>query len=156
MSILIDELKEETGGDLTILIDRLNKFQNSALMDSVTQGAYKTVELLIANHADLNRRNKIGNTAAHIAALNGRLSILQLLVEKRIDVLAKNFEDFTCFDHAQNMANQEAANFLEPVVIKAEMWRNKNAIMKIFLNRLKLKNFKRIYKGMFREIIKYA
>lgn len=46
-------------------------------------------------------RNKIGNTVAHIAALNGHLRILQLLIEKRVEILAKNFEDFTCFDHAQ-------------------------------------------------------
>lgn len=80
-------------------------------------------------------RNKIGNNVAHIAALNGHLRILQLLIEKRVEILAKNFEENTCFDHAKNMANQEVADFLEPLVIKAEIWRNKNSIMKMFLNK---------------------
>lgn len=70
--------------------------------------------------------------------------------------MAKNFEDYTCFDHAEKMAHQEVANYLEPIVIKAEIWRNKNCIMKMFLNRLNVRKFKKVPKGVFREIIKYA
>ena len=44
---------------------------NTPLMEAVKQGSYQAAETLI-NEAkvDINVQNKIGNTAAHIAALN--------------------------------------------------------------------------------------
>ena len=41
------------------------------------------------------------------------------MVDSRINVLAKNFEEFTCFDHAEQMGNQEVAEYLSPVILKA-------------------------------------
>lgn len=112
--------------------------------------------MLIQNGAEINIRNRIGNSVAHIAALNGHLRILQLLVDKKINILAKNFEDYTCFDHAEQMAHSEIAEFLEPIVIKAEIWKAKNCAVKIFLNKSRIANFRKIPIGVFREIIKYA
>ena len=155
LSILIEELiknKKEFKG----LINKLNFYGNTALMDAVLRGQLPTVSLLIAAGADINIRNKIGNTAAHIASLNGYLAILQLLIENKINILAKNFEEFTCFDHAQEMGHGEVAEYLEPHIIKAQMWRNKNCLVKIYLNKSKTKKFSRVPNGVFREIIKYA
>jgi ankyrin repeat protein len=102
---MIEELTQNSPKEFALLINRLNYYGNTALMDSVMQGQYPTVQLLINSGADINIRNKIGNTVGHIAALNGHLRILQLLVDNKINVLAKNFEEFTCFDHAEQMGN---------------------------------------------------
>jgi ankyrin repeat protein len=125
-------------------------------MDAVLQGQYPTAQLLVASGTDINKQNKNGNTAAHIAALNGNLTILQFLVANRANVLIKNFEDYTCFEHAQMMGNAEVSEYLEPVIMKAEIWRNKNCLVKIFLNKKRVKNFSQVPNGVFREIIKYA
>ena len=114
------------------------------------------MQLLIKHGAEVNIRNRIGNTVAHIAALNGHLRILELLVDKKINVLARNFEDFTCLDHAEQMARSEIAEFLEPIVLKAEIWKAKNCVVKIFLNKKRIARFRQVPAGVFREIIKYA
>lgn len=88
--------------------------------------------------------------------MNGHLTILQYLIGKHIDVLTRNFEDYTCFEHAENMGNLEVAEYLEPVIMKADMWRNKNCLVKIFLNKKRIPTYNRVPKGVFREIIKYA
>ena len=155
LAVIIEELSQ-CPKDFAKLINKLNFYGNTALMDAVLQGQYPTVQLLIAHGADVNIRNRIGNTVAHIAALNGHLRILQLLVEKKINVLAKNFEDYTCFDHAEQMAHSEIAEFLEPIVIKAEIWKAKNCAVKIFLNKKRITRFRKVPMGVFREIIKYA
>nr|XP_054757020.1 putative ankyrin repeat protein RF_0381 [Lytechinus pictus] len=44
------------------------------------------VECILASSADVNKQNKTGNTALHIAASNGHLEILGILLESRADV----------------------------------------------------------------------
>lgn len=93
----------------------------------------------------------------HIAALNGHLPIVKLIVEtKKINLLAHNFEEYTCFDHAEHMGHLEVAQYLEPFMIKAESWRDKNCLVKLFLNKKKTERFAKVPNGVFREIIKYA
>ena len=53
------------------------------------------------------------------------------------------------------MANQELCTYLEPIIIEAELWREKNYLIKILLNKHRTK-FRMMSMGVFREIIKYA
>jgi hypothetical protein len=54
------------------------------------------------------------------------------------------------------MGLQEVADLLEPHQIKAELWRNKNCLVKIYLNKARTVRYARVPNGVFREIIKYA
>lgn len=104
---------------------------------------------------DINIPNKIGNTAVHIASLNQHLNLCVLLIKNGADVLIQNDEQNTCLNHAQLMANQELCTYLEPIIIEAELWREKNCLIKILLNKHRTK-FRMMSMGVFREIIKYA
>ena len=46
-------------------------------------------------------------------------------------------------------------DLLDPIVINAKMWQQKNCLVKIMLNKKRTK-FSTISVGIFREIIKYA
>lgn len=50
-------------------------------MDAARTGNVQIFKLLIKAGADLNLCNRLGNTVAHVAALNGHLEILKVIVE---------------------------------------------------------------------------
>ena len=49
----------------------------------------------------------------------------------------------------------EMCEYLDPVLVRAEIWQQKNCLVKILLNRERTK-FKPLSFFVFREIIKYA
>ena len=49
----------------------------------------------------------------------------------------------------------DMSNYLDPIIINAEIWRRKNCLVKIMQHKNDTK-FRPISIGMFREIIKYA
>src|ERR1019366_4309153 len=52
-------------------------------------------ELLLAHKAEINAKNKEGETSLHLAALAGRKDVSQLLLESGADVNAKSKDDLT-------------------------------------------------------------
>jgi ankyrin repeat protein len=156
MNALIEELSPYPR-EFANLVNKFNKFGLTPLMEVVRDGQYSTVELLIDKAgAILNIRNKLGNTVAHIAALNGHLRIIQLLIDRGVDILAKNFEENTCLDHAELCGVNDVFAYLEPLSLKAEIWHNRNCLVKIFLNKERVPAFSKLPKDVFREIIKYT
>jgi len=78
-----------------------------------------------------------------------------MLIDYKIDVLQENKEGYTCLHQSQRMEFLEMCEFLDPIVINAKMWQQKNCLVKILLNKHRTK-FSKISVGIFREIIKYA
>ena len=70
LKAFIEELKPHTP-EVVQFFNRPNEMGNTPLMEAVKQGSRLAAETLI-NEAkvDINIHNRIGNTAAHIAALN--------------------------------------------------------------------------------------
>lgn len=55
----------------------------------------------------------------HIAVLNDRRTIVEMLVDARCDVLQVNKEGYNCLDIAENRQFADLCEYLEPVIIKA-------------------------------------
>lgn len=66
--------------------------------------------------ANLNLRNFIGNTVAHIAALNGHLEEMKFILEHNINLLVRNDEGLTCLDHAEKRGFTDVKELLLPHV----------------------------------------
>jgi len=117
-------------------VDKLDKYGNTALIEAVKHKHYECAQLLIEKgNANVNFQNRMMNTAAHVAAMNGHFEMTKLLVKSGSNVLLKNNEKFTCFDHAENAGQTEVLEFLEPVIMEAKIWREKNCLAKIFVNK---------------------
>ena len=151
----IEELKPHTP-EVVSFFNKPNEMGNTPLMQAVKVGSYQAAELLI-NEAkvDVNNRNKVGNTALHIAVLNQHPDLCQLLIKNGADVLIVNDEQYTCLETAEMIGNAELCSYLEPIIIEAQLWRDKNCLIKIMLNKKRTK-YKMLSVGIFREIIKYA
>ncbi len=64
----------------------------------------------------------MGNSVLHVAALNNRQKIVELLVAAKIDVLKENKEGFTCLNHCEKRMFTEMCDYLDPVIVHAEIW----------------------------------
>tara|TARA_Y100000739_G_scaffold218941_1_gene216871 strand:- start:118 stop:834 length:717 start_codon:yes stop_codon:yes gene_type:complete len=106
-------------GDLAGLIEELDKgvdpniksATNSAppLHLAVLNAHIKIAKLLIKKGADLEGKDKFGNTSLHYTAKNGSKKIIAILIDQNVDVNAKNKAGETPLDIA---ANKETADFL--------------------------------------------
>ena len=93
---------------------------------------YDVVNFLVNKcKVNISLVNKMGNTALHVAVLNERKRITELLIDARIDVLIENKEGYNCLVHAQKMEFLDMSNYLDPIIINAEIWRRKNCLVKI-------------------------
>jgi hypothetical protein len=57
-----------------------------ALFEACDKGHTECAQLLINHKADLNAKDRFGNSALHVAAMYGRLSCVKLLVQNGADV----------------------------------------------------------------------
>jgi serine/threonine-protein phosphatase 6 regulatory ankyrin repeat subunit B len=71
------------------------------------------VRLLLAAGADVNARNKQGQTALMYAAIDGNPVVVQALLDARANVNAKNKEGQTALKIALDCHNDEAAKLLK-------------------------------------------
>ena len=62
------------------------------------------------------------NSPLHVAILNNQVQIAEMLVDAKIDVLMLNKEQSTCHDLAQNMELEEMCEYLDPVIVRANIW----------------------------------
>ena len=70
-------------------------FEMPPLTWAVLTGQTETAELLLQHGADINGRNRDGNTALHLAVFLGRAETTELLLKSGADVNAKNDEGAT-------------------------------------------------------------
>lgn len=80
--------------------------------------------LLIANHANVNARDRIGNTPLHSSAIRGRLNqdwknVVELLLANKADVHATNAIGRTPLQEAEYLQDEDVAALLRPNFSKA-------------------------------------
>jgi ankyrin repeat protein len=75
-------------------------------------GHMDMVKLLIANKADLNVKDRTGETFLHIAAARGQTSVAELLVAGKADVNSVDNGGHTPLAWAVNQGNSEIAALL--------------------------------------------
>ena len=73
---------------------------------------WEITELLIANGADVNAKDKYPFTPLHIAALNGHKEIVELLIAAGADVNAEDGDGYTPLDCAIKDKHTETADLL--------------------------------------------
>ena len=76
-------------------------FEMPPLTWAVTMGQTEAAELLLQHGADVNGRNKDGNTALHLAVFLGRAETAELLLKNGAEVNAKNDKGETLVDLLQ-------------------------------------------------------
>lgn len=106
-------------GDLAGLMEELDKgvdpnlksASNSTppLLLSVLNAHINTAKLLMKKGANLEGKDKFGNTSLHYTAKNGYKKIIAILIAQNVDVNAKNNAGETPLDIA---ADKETADFL--------------------------------------------
>jgi len=132
-------------------------YNNTALIEASKRNFVSAARILLENlGADRDFTNHMKHTALSVAGMNGHLSMVKLLVEQGSNVLIENCEQNNCLDNAVSMEKLEAVEYLESFVYEAKLWRAKNCLVKLMLNRRKAKKITNISEGVFREIIKYA
>ena len=76
------------------------------------EGNLEMVELLAAHGADLEARDKYGDTALNLAAWSGHLEVVQKLVEFGARTDVKNNGGDAALDHARTQSHDEVEAFL--------------------------------------------
>jgi len=70
---------------------------NTALHLAVRRNLLDTVDFLVNTcNVKIQSVNKMGNSALHVAVLNDRRQIAEMLVDGKIDVLLENKEGYSC------------------------------------------------------------
>jgi ankyrin repeat protein len=80
------------------------------LLKAASWGHKETAELLIANGADVNAKNRNGSTPLHNAAIGGHNEIVKLLIAAGADVNAKRSDGATPLDLAIKKNHTEIAD----------------------------------------------
>ena len=73
---------------------------NDRLIDAAKNEDIKNVRELLANGADVDAKDKNGETALHWAACDGRVDVAKILIEKGADVDAKDNHGWTALHEA--------------------------------------------------------
>jgi len=90
------------------------------LHTAATEGHKDIVELLLANKADVNVRDKNGWVPLDWAALDGNKEIVELLLASKADVNARNNGDFTPLYEAELGDHKDIVKLLLPTVLTAD------------------------------------
>ena len=105
---LIDVFIATKGVDRTI-----GEIHGDTLLTLAAQGGHtKVVELLIANNADVNIKDKVGSTALGLAAEGGHTEIAKLLIDLGADIHIQNEGGMTALGLAAWEGHTEIAKLL--------------------------------------------
>ncbi len=129
-STMLHNVSQRAAGDIARLLIKhgidvnatIDNDKTTELMWAVRQGSYGVASILLENGADVNARDKHGNTALMKAVLGNYYVIARLLLEKGADIDAKNDSGhtvFTLLDPAQTdvAAVLEKAQSQKPLAI---------------------------------------
>ena len=95
----------------------------TALHLAVRGCLYETADFLVNTcGVRVNVKNKMDHSPLHIAVLNDQLRIAKMLVDAKIDVLMISKEGLNCHEQAQKMEFEEMTQYLDPVIVLAEIW----------------------------------
>ena len=87
---------------------RHNMGRHTPLYFAVFKGHMEIAELLIANGAYVNAKNKYDGTPLHNAAIDGHTEIVELLIAKGADVNAKADTGWTPLDSAERVSEDDS------------------------------------------------
>ena len=92
---------------------------NDALwFEAACQGWYEVSKALLDANFKIKTVDSHKATALHIASQKGHLSVVKLLVEQHIDLLAKNDKSESALDLAIRLKQQAIVGYLEPIILK--------------------------------------
>jgi len=95
------------------LVDSIMIWDATPLMVASYIGNEEIVKLLIKHGADLNKVNsRDGLTALHIASLQNKLSVIEILISNGMDVNVKDLENKTALIYAIEKNNREIVEYL--------------------------------------------
>jgi len=97
LNILKPKYEEEIIKDLKNLSQEK---KNETLRIASAHGQINRVKLLIENGADVNARNRYGNTPLMLASINGRQEAVRFLIEAGADMNVKDSEGSTSLKYA--------------------------------------------------------
>lgn len=109
------EFLAQKNADLTPLFDSLSVDERKNLARSAAKnGLMNLLNGLEKKDSSLlvNNRNTNWNTLAHLAAMHGRLEVLQLLESKQVDLNTANIDGKTPLQLAQAQGHQKIIDFL--------------------------------------------
>ena len=92
-------------------------------------------ELCNFPNIQLQAVNNGENSPLHVAALNNNLDVVKILVKSKADVLQVNAEKLNCIELAEKLNHKEICTYLKPIVHQATIWKNKNCLAKLMVNR---------------------
>jgi ankyrin repeat protein len=88
---VIDKKKSLNETELANLINQLNQTSlDKALLYSTQQGNVEILNMLVQAKANVNTKNKYGNTPLILAAVQGNVEIIDLLIKAGADINAKD------------------------------------------------------------------
>ena len=100
------------------LVNAVNKYDETPLMISVIFDQMETLEILIANNADVNLKNKDGESPLHVAG-GAKKELIEFLIANGADLNTKDKYDRTPLDLAiaeenflKEQVRKETANLL--------------------------------------------
>ena len=94
-------------------IEQANEADSTtALMKAAKFGHYESVKFLLENGAQINKKNRQGNSAIMFAVQYGHLDIMQMLLEKGADINDKNILGFTPLLYALDYHQTEIVEYL--------------------------------------------
>lgn len=88
---------------------------NTALMGALYKGELDIARRLLATHCRIDQANNAGETALAFAAMFGRLTIVQELVDHGADPGHRDREGATPYDVVQKQGNEDAMRVLRNV-----------------------------------------
>ncbi len=83
------------------------------LLDAARKGDLKRVQKLLEAGADVNQRDNTGFTALHWAAMTNKLEVAKLLLRKKADINAREYQyQLTPLDVAKSRQFKDMVDFL--------------------------------------------
>ena len=86
----------------------------TALHHCAAGGCGKTTEALLAYHSSrsIEAADQDGNTALHVAAKHGHVSVIELILLRGADITVRNKQRLTCLDVAVECRKEKVAEVL--------------------------------------------
>ncbi|MFA6066214.1 MAG: ankyrin repeat domain-containing protein [Candidatus Babeliaceae bacterium] len=88
------------------LIREIDEIHSTPLHDAALAGSTDVARLLINFGADINAKNMIGMAPIHLAVAYDKFGIVQLLLEKKVNILASNNARETALNIAMKSKNR--------------------------------------------------
>ena len=107
---LVQEASEEEAETISQFLDE--DYQAYALHIAAQSGNAEIVKLLLEHGAEVDAKNKYGESALHVAARSGNAEIVELLLTHGADLTLSNNANFTALDIACESNSQQSIYFL--------------------------------------------